>query len=146
MNFSDIRPIHLRKPGVRVGRGGKRGKTSGKGTKGQRAHGSHGIRAHIRDELRRLPKLRGRGMNLNKPIGLAIISVNLSVIARNTVAGDLINKQFLIDKNIISRNQIKQYGVKILGFGTLSHKIIVAGIPVSAGARTAIEAVGGTIE
>lgn len=146
MNFSDIRPVHIRKSGVRIGRGGKRGKTSGKGMKGQRAHGSHGIRAHIRDELRRLPKLRGRGMNLNKPVGLPVIQVNLSVISRTTVPGDIVNKQFLIDKNIVSRNQVKQYGVKILGFGTLTHKITVVGIPVSAGARGAITAVGGTIE
>src|SRR3990167_4622491 len=43
----------------RVGRGGKRGTTSGRGTKGQKSRAGHRIRPAIRDLLIRIPKLRG---------------------------------------------------------------------------------------
>ena len=42
-----------------VARGGKRGKTAGRGTKGQKARAGHKIRPEIRDVIMRLPKLRG---------------------------------------------------------------------------------------
>jgi hypothetical protein len=44
-----------------VGRGGKRGKTSGKGTKGQNARAGRKKRPELRDFIKRFPKLRGRG-------------------------------------------------------------------------------------
>ena len=43
----------------RVGRGGKRGTTSGRGTKGQKSRSGHRIRPAERDLLIRIPKLRG---------------------------------------------------------------------------------------
>ncbi|HEY4495498.1 MAG TPA: uL15 family ribosomal protein, partial [Candidatus Paceibacterota bacterium] len=52
--------------GIRVGRGGKRGKTSGRGTKGQKARAGHRIRPEIRDAIKKLPKRRGYRFN---PIG-----------------------------------------------------------------------------
>lgn len=51
-------------PTARVGRGGKRGKTAGKGTKGQKARAGHRIRPAERDLIQRLPKRRGYA---NKP-------------------------------------------------------------------------------
>ena len=42
-----------------VGRGGKRGKTSGRGTKGQKARAGHRIRPALRDIIKKIPKLRG---------------------------------------------------------------------------------------
>lgn len=44
-----------------VGRGGTRGKTSGRGTKGQNARAGHKNRPELRDTIKRVPKLRGRG-------------------------------------------------------------------------------------
>ncbi|MBX4181358.1 uL15 family ribosomal protein [Candidatus Parcubacteria bacterium] len=44
-----------------VGRGGTRGKTSGRGTKGQNARAGHKKRPELRDFIKRVPKLRGRG-------------------------------------------------------------------------------------
>ncbi|MBI4136288.1 MAG: hypothetical protein HY481_01940 [Candidatus Vogelbacteria bacterium] len=42
-----------------VGRGGKRGTTAGRGTKGQKARAGHRIRPAIRDVIKKLPKRRG---------------------------------------------------------------------------------------
>ncbi len=44
-----------------VGRGGKRGKTSGRGTKGQNARAGRKKRPELRDIIKHIPKLRGRG-------------------------------------------------------------------------------------
>ena len=46
-----------------VGRGGTRGKTAGRGTKGQNARAGHKKRPELRDFIKRFPKLRGRGKN-----------------------------------------------------------------------------------
>lgn len=48
------------------GRGGTRGKTAGRGTKGQNARAGRKKRPEIRDTIKKLPKLRGRGVNSNK--------------------------------------------------------------------------------
>jgi len=64
MQLHELKPIHSNKQSKRVGRGGKRGTTSGSGTKGQKSRSGHRIRPAIRDLMRRLPKLRGTN---NKP-------------------------------------------------------------------------------
>ena len=47
----------------RFGRGGKRGKTSGRGCKGQTARAGANMRPEMRDIIKRLPKLRGQTTN-----------------------------------------------------------------------------------
>ena len=44
-----------------MGRGGTRGKTAGRGTKGQNARAGRKKRPELRDIIKRIPKLRGRG-------------------------------------------------------------------------------------
>ena len=44
---------------VKVGRGGKRGKTSGRGHKGQKSRAGRKIRPEIRDMIKKIPKKRG---------------------------------------------------------------------------------------
>lgn len=51
------------KKSKQVGRGGTRGKTSGRGTKGQNARAGRKKRPELRDFIKRVPKLRGRGKN-----------------------------------------------------------------------------------
>lgn len=61
MQLYQLKPDHARKTDKRVGRGGKRGTYSGKGTKGQHSRAGHRIRPAERDFIQRLPKLRGVG-------------------------------------------------------------------------------------
>jgi ribosomal protein L15 len=52
-----------------VGRGGKRGKTSGRGTKGQNSRAGRKIRPVIRDLIKKLPKNRGyKFKSIRKPV------------------------------------------------------------------------------
>lgn len=68
MQFHTLKPKTKRKKAKQVGRGGTRGKTSGRGTKGQNARAGHKKRPELRDFIKRFPKLRGRGKNSNKSI------------------------------------------------------------------------------
>lgn len=61
MQFHNLRAKTKRKFSRQVGRGGTRGKTSGRGTKGQNARAGHKKRPEMRDIIKRIPKLRGRG-------------------------------------------------------------------------------------
>ncbi len=60
MQLHELRAIHKDEDAKRVGRGGKRGTTSGKGQKGQKSRSGHRIRPAERDMIQRLPKLRGK--------------------------------------------------------------------------------------
>ncbi|MEK9186632.1 MAG: uL15 family ribosomal protein, partial [Patescibacteria group bacterium] len=59
MQLHQLKPRHRQYPKTRVGRGGKRGTTSGRGQKGQKSRSGHRIRPAERDYIQRLPKLRG---------------------------------------------------------------------------------------
>lgn len=61
MQFHNLQSKTKRKKSRQVGRGGTRGKTSGRGTKGQNARAGHKKRPEMRDIIKRVPKLRGRG-------------------------------------------------------------------------------------
>ncbi len=61
MQFHNLIAKTKRKYARQVGRGGTRGKTAGRGTKGQNARAGRKKRPELRDIIKRIPKLRGRG-------------------------------------------------------------------------------------
>jgi large subunit ribosomal protein L15 len=68
MQLHTLKPKTSRKKAKQVGRGGTRGKTAGRGTKGQNARAGRKKRPELRDFIKRIPKLRGRGVNSLKSI------------------------------------------------------------------------------
>lgn len=68
MQFHTLKSKTPRKFGRQVGRGSKRGKTSGRGTKGQNARAGRKKRPELRDVIKRVPKLRGRGKSSLKSL------------------------------------------------------------------------------
>ena len=68
MQFHTIKRKTKNRKARQVGRGGTRGKTSGRGTKGQNARAGRKKRPELRDFIKRIPKLRGRGKNSLKSI------------------------------------------------------------------------------
>ncbi|MEK7610382.1 MAG: 50S ribosomal protein L15 [Patescibacteria group bacterium] len=123
-----------------IGRGGKRGTTSGRGTKGQKARSGHRIRPELRDIIKKLPKRRGHSAPL---VTLAAAVVNLYDLERQFDAGAEISPVTLVAKGLISRGPAR---VKILGSGRVSKKFVVSGCQLSVSARSAIEAAGGQIK
>ncbi|NCN08064.1 hypothetical protein GW944_00645 [Candidatus Parcubacteria bacterium] len=61
MQFHTLKRKTANKKSRQHGRGGTRGKTAGRGTKGQNARAGRKKRPEIRDAIKKLPKLRGRG-------------------------------------------------------------------------------------
>ena len=61
MQLHTLKSKTRRTKSKQVGRGGKRGKTAGRGTKGQNARAGRKKRPELRDFIKRFPKLRGRG-------------------------------------------------------------------------------------
>ena len=129
----------------KVGRGGLRGKTSGRGHKGQKQHGGHGIRAEIRDQIKKLPKLRGRGKNSNKSIQEKSTVFNLSDIESNFKAGEVVSPITLQEKGLLKGSATRKTDVKILGNGDLSIKVSVEGCTVSKTASEKISKAGGSV-
>jgi len=83
MQIHNIKKNKSNRKAKAVGRGGKRGKTSGKGTKGQNARSGKKRRPEMRDFIKKFPKLRGRGRNFLKSIQKANLVVGLSAIDSN---------------------------------------------------------------
>jgi large subunit ribosomal protein L15 len=122
----------------RVGRGGSRGKTAGRGTKGQKARAGHKIYPQVREQIKKLPKQRGYRF---KSIQEKPFALNVGKLGTLFTSGDTVNPMILADKKIIHPSQ----KVKVLGDGELTKKLTISGCAVSASARTKIEKAGGTI-
>ncbi len=129
---------------TQVGRGGKRGKTSGRGTKGQKARAGHKIRPEIRDMIKRLPKLRGRGVNSNKSIQTKPVTLDISVLSVFK-AGEIVSPSALVSKGVISTINGRFPRVKLLGTGDVAVALTVRACEISASAKASIEKAGGKI-
>jgi len=125
------------KKGRRVARGGKRGTTSGRGTKGQKSRSGHRIRPAQRDLLIRIPKLRGYS---NKPKSEANLILNLSDLSG--IKADVINREALK----VHFGKKFQDEIKILNKGEIKKAVKIEGIKVSKAAKEKIEKAGGTVK
>lgn len=137
--------IHKNKRSIAIGRGGTRGKTSGRGTKGQNARSGRKIRPEIRDFIKRIPKLRGRGKNSNRGIAEKPMAVSLSAIEKAFTVGEEVNPSTLHLKGLIRYRESSVAPVKILG-GEITKKLSFTNVLVSESAKALIEKVGGTIK
>ena len=120
----------------RVGRGGKRGTFSGRGTKGQKARAGRRIRPAIRDILKKIPKRRGYRQ---KKLPSRETAVNLRDIERAFGEGAVISPASLAEKRLVRRIAGKVPRVKILGGGKLSKLLRFKDVAFS---RSAAKAVG----
>lgn len=142
MQLNELKRTHKNKDAKRVARGGKRGKTAGRGTKGQKARAGHRLRPELRDIIKKFPKHRGYR---TQSFEVKPSPVNLSDIELVFTAGDTVNPETLLAKKLVMKVGGRMPKVKILGMGKLTKKVTVSGCAISATAKTAIEATGGTV-
>jgi len=128
-----------------VARGGKRGKTAGRGGKGQSARAGNKRRPEWRDIIKRLPKLRGRGVNQNKTINEKSAVINIDLLEATFSANDQVTPTELINKGLVSKRSGKIPQIKILGDGEITKALKISGCKVSSGAREKIEKTGGSV-
>jgi len=131
MQFHNIKKNKSNRKAKQVGRGGARGKTSGRGTKGQNARAGRKKRPEMRDIIKRLPKLRGRGKNSLKTRLLDAVVVKLSVIEEKFKVGEKINPQILIEKGIIKTKNGKTPIVKILADKEIKKSFVFENVKMS---------------
>ncbi|MDE2071241.1 MAG: 50S ribosomal protein L15 [Patescibacteria group bacterium] len=131
----------------RIGRGraSGKGKTAGRGTKGQNARAGHKKRPEIREQLKKLPKLRGRGVHGLRSIVAPAEVLNVSSLERAFAPGDTITVALLLERGLVHARKGKQPRVKLLGDGELTKKLAVQGISASASAKQKIEQAGGSV-
>lgn len=128
-----------------VARGGKRGKTAGRGGKGQSARAGNKRRPEWRDIIKRVPKLRGRGKSSHKSIQEIATVINLVDLEAVFSANDAVTPTTLIEKGLISTNSGVIPFVKILGDGEVTKAFMVSGCAISGAAREKIVKAGGKI-
>lgn len=145
MKLYELKPAPgSKKSRKRIGRGESsgHGKTSTRGHKGQWARSGGGVRPGFEGGqmplTRRIPK---RGFkNINKKVYTEVNVEKLERFDNDTV----ITPELLLKERVISK--IEKDGVKILGRGELTKRLIVRVQKVSEGARKKIEAAGGKVE
>lgn len=148
MQLNTLSPRTKNRKNAPVGRGGKRGKTSGKGGKGQTARAGHKIRPEVRDLIKKLPKRRGHGKNRARTVvgnRISVSVVNLSALSARYAAGEVVTPNSLLAKNLVRRAKGRAPIVKILGTGELTKALVIRGCTLSSSARAAVEKAGGTI-
>lgn len=148
MKLNDLKPNEgARKDRKRVGRGisAGKGKTSGRGTKGQGSRSGEGGNLYRQGGnlpfYRRLPFMRGEGFT--PPMQVEFNEVNLSQLAEKFEANSEVTPQTLAEKNLLHK---PNNPVVVLGNGDLSIPLNVRVQRVSKNAQAKIEAAGGTVE
>ncbi len=149
MQLHDLQPNSSERQSRRVGRGGKRGKTSGRGTKGQKARAGRKLRPEMRDTIKKLPKLRGHGKNRARGVNSSrvhAVVINVGTLSAASTLGDVIKPETLRSAGLVRFRNGKMPVVKVLGTGTLERKITIVGCLVSESAKQKIEKAGGTVQ
>ena len=138
----------INKPKIRVGRGigSGKGKTSGRGVKGQKSRSGVAIKSFEGGQMplyRRLPK---RGFNPISRENIAILNlekIQSYIDKKNIKTNEVLNSDLLKKLKLISKNSTK---LKILGFGDIKEKITIEADLASKSAIEKLEKIGGSIQ
>tara|TARA_B110001450_G_scaffold117702_1_gene111151 strand:- start:901 stop:1353 length:453 start_codon:yes stop_codon:yes gene_type:complete len=133
---------------LRVGRGigSGKGKTCGRGVKGQKSRSGVAIKAFEGGQMplyRRLPK---RGFNSFGKVNIAIMNLEKiqSFIDEKTInSNDTINTELLKKLKLINKNSQK---LKILGTGEIKEKVNIEADLISKSAQEKLKKVGSTVQ
>ena len=133
---------------IRVGRGigSGKGKTSGRGVKGQKSRSGVAIKSFEGGQMplyRRLPK---RGFNPIARTSIAILNlekIQSLIDKKNIKTSDVLNSDLLKKLNLINKNSVK---LKILGTGSIKDKINIEADLASKSAIAKLEKIGGSIQ
>ena len=136
----------IKKRVQRVGRGGKRGTTAGRGTKGQHSRAGRRMRPAERDLILRIPKRRGFR---NKPKSDKAIVLSLEALSKMVEAAGKGKPEFEITMAFLRTAGAvpKSFSgeVKVLGGGEAAFPLILKGISASESAKKKIVKAGGSV-
>ncbi len=150
MRLSDLRPVpgsHKQERRLGRGHGSGRGKTAGRGTKGQKARSGGSVhRAFNGGQTRlskRLPFVRGLG-NSNTPFRKDYAIINIADLELFE-PGTSVTPEELVKADLMTPAEARGL-VKVLGDGEVDRALTVRAHKFSESARAKIEAAGGAVE
>lgn len=144
MNLSNLQPAEgSTHNDFRRGRGhaSGNGKTAGKGHKGQKARSGAprpGFEGGQMPLFRRLPKRGFTNINSRK-----YVTVDLAALNSRFEDGAVITVEAILESGLVKH---PRDGVKVLGNGDVTKKFTLKGLLISEGAKSKVEAAGGTVE
>ena len=138
----------INKSKMRVGRGigSGKGKTSGRGVKGQKSRSGVAIKSFEGGQMplyRRLPKRGFNPISKKKIAVLNLDKIQYHIDKKNIKVNDLLNAELLKKLNLINKTSSK---LKILGTGKIKDKINIEANLASKSAVKKLEKVGGSIQ
>ena len=139
--------LKTNKPKIRVGRGigSGKGKTSGRGVKGQKSRSGVAIKSFEGGQMplyRRLPKRGFKSLQKKDTAILNLSKIQNIIDKKNNEIAKNLNLKLLIEKNLINKKFKK---LKILGTGEIKKNIEITAHFASKEALKKIEKVGGKI-
>ena len=149
MKLNDIRDnAGARKGRIRVGRGigSGKGKTGGRGQKGQKSRSGVSIKGFEGGQMPLHMRLPKRGFN--NPFGKDYAEVNLGQVQKLIDAGKL-DAKAVVDHDALKAAGVARggkNGVRLLGKGALTTKVSFKVDGVSKGAVAAVEKAGGSVK
>lgn len=138
-------PTGSKRPRKRVGRGDSsgHGAYSTRGLKGQKARSGGGVRPGFEGGQIPLARRMGHLRGFKNALRVEFLPVNLRDLARHFEAGTTVDAAALLGVGLLE-DEIQPF--KILGMGTLPHALTVRAPRLSATAKAAITAAGGSFE
>lgn len=135
MQMHNLKPRTRLRKSRRIGRGGKRGTTSGRGTKGQRSRAGHKIRPAIRDIIKKMPKLRGYKF---KSFRIRPAVVNLKDLDKHFQAGETVSPKTLLQKGLVRKHKGRTPEIKIIGGAETNKKFVFKDVALSKGVEAKV--------
>ena len=148
MKLNEIRDNEgARKSRMRVGRGigSGKGKTGGRGVKGQKSRTGVAIKGYEGGQMpihMRLPKRGFKNLFRLDFVAVNVGRIQAAVDAGKIAKGAKVDAAALVEAGVIRR--VKD-GVRLLGSGELKTKLDFEVAGVSAGAKAAVEKAGGSV-
>ena len=137
----------INKSKIRVGRGigSGKGKTCGRGVKGQKSRSGVAIKSFEGGQMplyRRLPKRGFNPISINNVAIMNLEKIQFFIDKKTIKNSDVLNADLLKKLNLINKNSKK---LKILGTGELKVKVNIEANLASKSAINKVEKVGGSI-
>jgi large subunit ribosomal protein L15 len=149
MNLNQLRD----NPGARLkskrlgrGIGSGKGKTSGKGVKGQKAREGVSLNGFEGGQLpiyRRLPKRGFHNLFRKEYAALNLGVLDAAIVAGRIDAAQPITEEILFASGLVSRAKVD--GIRLLGEGSIGRAVTITVSGASATAKAAVEAAGGSV-
>jgi len=148
MKLNELKPKEGSvKEKIRVGRGigSGKGKTGGRGVKGQKARSGVALKGFEGGQMpldRRLPKLGFKNIFRKHYAELTLGKLQAAIDSRKFDASKPVDETVLFSSKVVSR---KKHGIKLIGSGTLKSKVDLKISKATASAKQAVEKAGGKI-